>query len=58
MALATTREITIGVSGMSCTACAAGLNRVLQQEQGVLEATVNFSTGQAYLKYDPEMIDH
>lgn len=56
MAVATTREITIGVSGMSCTACAAGLNRVLQQEQGVLEATVNFSTGQAYLKYDPEMI--
>ena len=45
------------VTGLSCAAEAAGLERRLRRVAGVEEATVNPLTELAYVAYDPERCD-
>ncbi len=44
---------TIPVSGMTCAACSARVQRTLEQTPGVAEANVNLMTGSATVAYDP-----
>ncbi len=44
------------ISGMSCAACAARIERVLARLPGVLEASVNFAAARARVLYDPRKI--
>jgi len=45
------------VDGMSCASCAARIERVLSRQSGVADARVNFATRQAWVTFNPELID-
>jgi Cu+-exporting ATPase len=47
----------LGVSGMTCAGEAAGLEHRLRHHSGVVQATVNPVTEQAYIDYDPTILD-
>ncbi len=49
------KQITLKVTGMHCSGCAANVERVLKRVKGVSAATVNLSGGQATVDYDPAM---
>jgi copper chaperone CopZ len=48
-----TRTATFGIAGMSCPACAAGLQASLQRLPGVVSATVDYDARRASVTYDP-----
>lgn len=47
-----TQHIDLPVIGMTCSACVRTVERVLKKADGVSEATVNFATERASVKYD------
>jgi Cu+-exporting ATPase len=47
------RKIEIPVSGMTCAACQAGVQKALQRTPGVLDASVNLMMANAAVTYDP-----
>ena len=49
----TTERCDIPVSGMTCAACSARVERALKQAPGVESANVNLMTGTATVAYDP-----
>ncbi|SFR09265.1 heavy metal translocating P-type ATPase [Desulfoscipio geothermicus] len=49
-------KIEFKVTGMSCAACAARVEKKLAGTDGVQSATVNFATGTAAVKHDPARI--
>lgn len=51
-----TARIELPIEGMTCAACASGLERALNREPGV-QAQVNFATERARIDYDPARID-
>ncbi len=44
------------VTGMTCAACQANVQRTLARQPGVTEASVNLMTGQARVFYDPALM--
>jgi Cu+-exporting ATPase len=50
-------RLNIPVSGMTCAACQARVQRVLERTPGVAEATVSLMTNTAAVRFDPEVID-
>ena len=48
----TTERIDLPIDGMSCAACASKIERTLNSLEGV-EATVNYATEQATVRFDP-----
>lgn len=50
------KEITLGVSGMTCSACAANIERVLKRKAGVDSVVVNLELGRAKVDFDPSLI--
>lgn len=51
------------VSGMSCTSCAARIEKAVKSTEGVKDASVNFSNSSVMVEYDdenmnPEKIQH
>lgn len=49
-----TSQVDLVVTGMTCTACAARIERKLNKLDGV-EATVNYATGVAHVNYTPNI---
>ncbi len=47
----------IGVTGMTCAACANRIERVLRKVDGVTEASVNLATEQAVVRFHPETLE-
>jgi Cu+-exporting ATPase len=47
------QKIEIPVSGMTCAACQAGVQKALQRTPGVLDANVNLMMANAAVTYDP-----
>ena len=45
---------TFPVMGMSCASCAARINKVLNTQNGVYEANVNYASATAQVVYNPE----
>ena len=41
------------ITGMTCSACASRIERLLRRQDGVASATVNFASERLYLDYDP-----
>ena len=54
--LAATRTITIRVHGMTCGGCATSVENALKSTDGVEEASVNFKSGKAVIKYDDKKV--
>lgn len=50
------KEITPGVSGMTCSACASNIERVLKKKAGVDSVVVNLELGRAKVGFDPSLI--
>jgi len=49
-------KITLLIDDMSCASCALGLEKGLQETEGIKEATVNFASAKAYIEFDPEKL--
>jgi Cu+-exporting ATPase len=47
----------IQLTGMTCTTCAATLEKGLTDTEGVVRAKVNFASEQASIEYDPDRTD-
>ena len=50
-------EIDLPITGMTCANCVATVERVLNRLDGVVEATVNFASEKASVRYIPGTID-
>lgn len=51
------KEETYQISGMHCAACATRIERILNREEAIEEATVNLVMEKATVKYDPSQIN-
>jgi len=51
------QKMRIHVTGMTCTTCAATVEKALAEKQGIEQAQVNFASETASVEYDPEKID-
>jgi len=47
-----TKKISFSVSGMSCTSCAANVQKTIKKHKGVNIAVVNFATKDAFIEFD------
>ena len=48
------REVTMRITGMTCAACVAAVEKALERVHGVKEVVVNLATEKAFVKYDPK----
>src|SRR3712207_6762694 len=53
---AATETIRIPVSGMTCAACQARVQRTLQKQPGVADASVNLMMQSATVTFDPQAV--
>jgi len=51
-----TEKVVLKISGMTCAACAARVERALGNREGVLRANVNFAMEKATVEYDPSIV--
>ena len=51
--MTTTERATIPVTGMTCAACSARIQRTLERAPGVASANVNLMTNSATVEFDP-----
>jgi Cu+-exporting ATPase len=47
----------LNVTGMTCAACQANVQRALTRQPGVTDASVNLMTGQARVIFDPSIVE-
>ncbi len=52
-----TERVDLPVTGMTCSACAARIERTLGKEEGVEEAAVNLATERATVRFNPAVTD-
>ena len=50
------REVTVPITGMTCANCVATVERTLRKTEGVDEATVNYASERAMVRFDPEVV--
>jgi Cu+-exporting ATPase len=50
-------KASIHITGMTCTTCAATIEKSLSETPGVEQADVNFASEKASVKYDPTKVD-
>jgi Cu+-exporting ATPase len=51
------RKVTFQVTGMTCAACASGIETALSHLPGVISAQVNSAAEKASVEYDPAQVD-
>ncbi|MEP6536670.1 MAG: heavy metal translocating P-type ATPase [Bryobacteraceae bacterium] len=51
-----TETVKIGVSGMACAACQSFVQKTLQKQPGVVDATVSLMTNDATIAFDPAAV--
>lgn len=49
------KEIIVGIKGMSCASCASNIERSLNELEGILKCSVNFTTEKVSIQYDPSI---
>ena len=52
-----TQEIRFSIAGMSCAACSSRIERLLNRQPAVEEASVNLATEKARVRFDPKNSD-
>ena len=50
-------QIEFNIKGMHCASCGANIEKALQKQQGIDSVRVNFAASQAFIAYDPDVID-
>lgn len=51
------KRIVLGIEGMTCSACSNGLEKYLNKQNGVINATVNLVLANATVDYDETILD-
>jgi len=51
-----TKTVTLKISGMSCAACSARVEKAFKKLDGITDAAVNFATEEATVKYNPQIV--
>lgn len=51
------KKVTFNIKGMTCAACAARLEKVLNRREGVSNASINFAMQTAAVEYNRDQID-
>ena len=49
-------KMTLGISGMTCAACAKSVERIVSRQKGVNKGVVNLATEKIYLEFDADII--
>ena len=52
-----TKKDTFPVLGMTCASCAGSAESIVKHEPGVVNASVNFATGNLTVEYLPNLTD-
>lgn len=52
--MAKTKDVTVNIAGMTCSACSTRVEKVLNKQDGV-DANVNLTTEKATIQYDPDV---
>ncbi len=55
MGQGSTQRVTLGIRGMGCAGCVAGIEQTLTRVEGVREVAVTLAKGQAVVEYDPAL---
>jgi len=50
------RELSLPITGMTCANCATAVQRTLGRTEGVLDASVNFASERAQVRFDPTVV--
>ena len=45
------KKVILSIDGMSCSACAMGLEKYLKKQEGIKEVSVNLVLAQAFITY-------
>lgn len=51
------KNIILSVDGMTCSACSNGLEKYLNKQNGIYNASVNLVMANAYIEYDEKILD-
>lgn len=51
------KKVLLKIDGMTCSACSSGLERYLNKQDGVINATVNLVMNNANVEYDEKKLD-
>jgi copper chaperone CopZ len=51
------KEIKLKAEGIACTGCIEDMENILRDQDGILDATVNYAEEIIHIKYDPEVIE-
>lgn len=49
------KKIILSIDGMICSACASGLEKYLNKQDGVISASVNLVLAQALIEYEDNL---
>ena len=51
------KKILLRIEGMTCSACSNGLEKYLNNQEGIINANVNLVIANALIEYDEEKLD-
>lgn len=51
------KKITLGVSGMTCSACSSAIERHLSKQDGIASVSINLILNSAMVEYDESKLD-
>lgn len=51
-----TKKVKLSLSGMHCGSCAAGIQMLLQNTEGVLEASADYKSKSGEVEFDDEKV--
>lgn len=51
------REMKLQAEDITCISCAEDMEKILQETDGILEASVNYSDDCIYIRYDADIIN-
>ena len=51
------KKVILAIDGMTCSACSNGLEKYLNKQDGIKQATVNLVMNTASIEYDEKKLD-
>ncbi len=54
---ANAKQVTLEIEGMYCQSCSQGVGYELRQVEGVMDAQVDYQTGEGVVTYDPSKVN-
>ena len=51
------KKIILGIDGMTCSACSNGLEKYLNKQNGIINASVNLVMSNASIDYDETILN-